>query len=393
VAPAHEVIPDFPKNMILHTGPAIDIQDMMSAHRDGVIGGILFEGLAKTRDEAIEMVRRGEVVLQPGIDWGVPSGGMAPTTYSMPLVVARDQKHGTEGFCPIQEGPSYEALRWGVYNEVVAERWQWFGKVFGPALSRALKASGGLKLGNIIARSLQMGDENHSRETASSLLMISELAPLLGRLDLSGEELGRIFEFLKIADRFALHVFIAGATSVLRAAEDISDSSVMVALGGNGVEIGIKVSGLGGRWFSAPAPLIKGRYLNPSWTVDDTVPFSGDSCAVEVYGLGGMSAAASPVVAMLAGCTPAEALKRTRDMWAITIGKNSNYPIPTLNFEGTPAAVDILKVVETGIVPQSHAGIIHKDGGQAGAGFAFIPMECFKKAFQAFADKLGLVSK
>ena len=85
-----------------------------------------------------------------------------------------------------------------------------------------------------------------------------------------------------------------------------------------------------------------------------------------------------------------DAMKRTRDMLEITVGKHPFYAIPYLNAQGVPIAIDIVKVLETGIVPQSHAGIIHKKGGQAGAGVAHIPMACFKKAFAAFADEYGL---
>jgi hypothetical protein len=77
-------------------------------------------------------------------------------------------------------------------------------------------------------------------------------------------------------------------------------------------------------------------------------------------------------------------------MWEITVGKHPSYTIPYLNNQGVPTAIDIIRVVETGIVPQSHAGIIHRKGGQAGAGVAYMPMECFKKAFAAFSDAYGL---
>lgn len=390
VRPAGEVVPGLRRNVILHTGPELDFDRMLPAHQSGIIGGILFEGLARTREEAIDLIHRGEVQLAPGVDYWVPGGGMASTSFSMPVAVAEDTVHGTRGFVALQEGPSYEALRWGVYNDVVADRWSWFREILGPSLDEALKAMGGINLRTIIARSLQAGDENHSRELCSSLLLLAELAPHLSVLGLSRGELSRCFEFLRTAERFALHILMAGATAVLRAAENIEYCTVVTAMGGNGVELGIKVSNLGNRWFTAPAPIIKGRYLNPSWVPEDTVPFAGDSCAVEVYGLGGLAAAASPAVTLLAGGTVEDALDRTREMWTITVGKNPNYAIPALNFEGTPTCVDMVKVLETSIEPQSHAGIIHKKGGQAGAGVARVPVECFKKAFLAFAEKYGL---
>lgn len=389
VALAGEVVPGLKKNMILHTGPPMEFARMMPAHRNGIIGGALFERLADSKEDAERKILNGEIEIFPGIDWGVPSGGMAPTTFSMPVIVAADKKHGTMGFCPIQEGPSYQALRWGVYDEVVEERLSWFKIVLTPCLSGALKRVGGIQLKNVIAKSLLMGDENHSRETGTSLLLISELAAEIAGSGLPPEELKRIFSFFHSADRFALHVCIAGAASVLKSIADIPYSTVMSAMCANGIITGIKMSGTGEHWFTAPSPIIKGRYLNPAWTEDDTVPLAGDSTMVEVYGLGGLSAAASPAVTLLAGGNVEDAVRRTKDMWKISLGKHPQYGIPLLDFEGSPAGVDVMKVLETGIVPQSHAGIILKKGGQAGAGVAEIPMQCFVKAFSRFVDSLS----
>ena len=97
--------------------------------------------------------------------------------------------------------------------------------------------------------------------------------------------------------------------------------------------------------------------------------------------MGGFAAAAAPVVTYLRGGLPSEAIKQTKSMNAICVGTNTNYPIPALNFLGPPIGIDIIKVIETGITPCLHGGIISKDGGHIGAGVANMPMECAKKAF------------
>jgi hypothetical protein len=390
VSAAGEVVPGMKKNLILHAGPPIQFDQMVPSMQDGIIGGALFEGLANNREEALNLIQNGKIELAPGLDYKVPLGAMASTTYSMPVAVVENKTYQVRGFAALQEGPSLDALRWGVYNDKVAERWKWLKHSLGPALSEALKSCGGLDLRAAIARSIQMGDENHSKELGTNLLLAMELSPHLVRLDLAKEEVARIFEFLLEAERFALHILMAGSMSVLHAAENIEFSTVVTAMGGNGVEFGLKFSGLGDQWFTAPAPIIQGRYLNPSWTAEDTIPFAGDSCVMEAYGLGGLAAAAAPSVTMLGGGTLQDAVDRTRAMWAITVDKNPNYQIPFLNFEGTPTAIDMIKVLETGILPQSHAGIALKKGGQAGAGVAHIPMEGFKKAFLTFSKKMGM---
>jgi len=389
VCKAGEIIPGFHKNLVLHTGPAIELDAMLPQHREGIIGGILFEGLAQTHDEALSLIRNGDIELAPGIDYCAPSAGMAPTTYSMPVIVVEDFENETKGFCPIYEGPSYDGLRWGVYNQAVADNWKWLSLKAGPMLKESLEKTDGINLRNIFARSFQMGDENHSRQLAASLLIFSDLAPSISLTKYSAQDISRMFDFLKKTERFAQSIEIAAATAVMSAIKNIPFCSLVTNMGGNGVEIGIKVSSLGEKWYTANSPLIKGSYINPNTTIDDTVPFSGDSCMLEAFGFGGLAAAAAPTVTILAGGCAQDAINRTRNMWKITMGKHPVYNIPALDMAGTPVGIDILKVVDTSIVPQSHAGIILRKGGQAGAGIANFPMECFTKAMLAFVNNLG----
>ena len=120
------------------------------------------------------------------------------------------------------------------------------------------------------------------------------------------------------------------------------------------------------------------------------LPWIGDSCTVECAGMGGLAAAASPIVCSLRGLGIRESVAQTREMEAITVAKNTSYPIPNLEFSGLPCAIDMLKVIQTGITPCIHGGMIAKDGGLLGAGMARVPMECFEKALKAYAGKYGI---
>jgi hypothetical protein len=78
-------------------------------------------------------------------------------------------------------------------------------------------------------------------------------------------------------------------------------------------------------------------------------------------------------------------------MYEITVTENETYQIPTLDFRGTPTAIDLLKIVETGILPTINTGIAHKESGvgMVGAGLAKPPLKCFHDAFEAFVRKYG----
>jgi len=51
--------------------------------------------------------------------------------------------------------------------------------------------------------------------------------------------------------------------------------------------------------------------------------------------------------------------------------------------------IDLVKVLNTGILPIINTGIAHKKPcmGQIGAGIVRAPMECFKKALKALVEK------
>ncbi len=78
-------------------------------------------------------------------------------------------------------------------------------------------------------------------------------------------------------------------------------------------------------------------------------------------------------------------------MYEITVTENDSYQIPGLDFRGTPTAIDLVKVVETGILPAINTGIAHKEPGvgMVGAGLVKPPEKCFHDALEAFVEKYG----
>ena len=62
IQPAGKVVEGLEPNMILHSGPPIDFADMVPLHRRGMISGALYEGLAKSEDEAIAKLTRANKV-------------------------------------------------------------------------------------------------------------------------------------------------------------------------------------------------------------------------------------------------------------------------------------------------------------------------------------------
>ena len=99
--------------------------------------------------------------------------------------------------------------------------------------------------------------------------------------------------------------------------------------------------------------------------------------------------AAAPAIVKFVGGSPADAINFTRRMYNITLAENDTYQIPAMDFRGTPTGIDVVKIVETGILPAINTGIAHKDPGvgMVGAGLVEPPRRCFTDAFEAFVTK------
>ena len=61
VRPAIECVPDMREGLILHSGPEIEWDEMSETQRQGGINGVLFEGYAKTREDAEHLLKTGAV--------------------------------------------------------------------------------------------------------------------------------------------------------------------------------------------------------------------------------------------------------------------------------------------------------------------------------------------
>jgi hypothetical protein len=390
ISPAIEVLPGVGRDTVLHSGPPIEWERMSILQKKGIIGGILFEKLADSEKEAQKIIEKGNIKVGAANDFGVVGAGVGIVTPSMMLNVCEDKNSGARGYCAIWEGRAGLGT-WGLFTDETRENLQMIQSTMGPALNKILQDCGGIPLKSIIARGLQMGDEGHTRQVAQGLILASEIVPHFLRSDLPKEIQIQCSETIIKTDRWFHPLGMASSMAILNGIKNIEYCTLITGMAGNGVDFGIKVSALGEKWFRAPAPAIQGKYLSTRWGPEDAIPWLGESCVTENVGLGGISAAAAPLVLRLRGGTLQDAIKQTEEMRAVCIGTNHNYPIPTLDFAGPPIGIDIRKILDTGISPALHGGIISKEGGQIGAGSARLPIECVQSAFYAFAEKYDLI--
>ncbi len=389
--PAGDVIDDLDEGVILHAGPPIAWDRMCGPMRGAVAGAIVLEGWAPDLETAVKMAGSGDIGFHPNHDFDAVGPMTGITTRSQPVMVVENRAFGNQAYCTLNEGLG-RVMRFGGNDTEVLERLRWMADTMAPVVSAAIVRLGGIDLKGIVARGLSMGDEMHQRNVACSSLILRELAPTLAEEAPDGGTLASILSFIGGNDQFFLNVAMAMGKAILDPVRDISGSSVVTAMSRNGTDFGIRTSGTGDAWFTAPVNMPKGLYF-PGFTEDDANPDLGDSTIIETVGLGGFAMAASPAVAGFVGAGAAsEAATYTQSMYEITVGENPEWTLPALDFRGVPTGIDVRLVVETGIAPTINTGIAHREPGvgQVGAGIVTAPMPCFEQALVAFAESVGV---
>jgi hypothetical protein len=371
VVPASEISAHHAAGGVSHAGPPIAPERMCPPMRAALGSALWLEGVAESPAEAIKLVEDGQIPLITNHD----AGGVGPmagiVNPSMPVWVARDEATGKVAWAPLNEG-SGAVLRYGADGPEVLERLVWMKDVLAPELRKAL-ASAPLDLFDLHVRSIALGDEAHHRTEQGTAMTLDRL----------GIEHPEVRTFIAGNGQFFLNLAMVFSKLALDCAADVPGSPVLTAIARNGVEVGIRVSGLGERWFVGPAALPDPAKLFDGYTPADMQPDLGDSAIVETYGLGALAVAASPLSAPSVGIEAADVESIETRVRAIAAGESPDIRYP----DGRAAilGVDARKVVATGILPPVHTGIAHKRPGvgQIGGGVTHPPMQAFELAVEA----------
>ncbi|MDJ0959461.1 MAG: DUF1116 domain-containing protein [Acidimicrobiia bacterium] len=389
VSTAIEVIPGMTERTFLHAGPPLEWERASGPTRGALIGALIYEGLAADPSEAEAIAAAGEIELSPCHHHSAVGPMAGVTSASMPVAVVEDAAGDGVAYSTLNEGLG-KVLRYGAFAAEVIERLRWMQEVLGPVLGAALRSRGPIGLQSLIAQALQMGDDGHNRNRAVTSLFLREIGgALVDGADAPVTDRKAVFEFIDGNDHFMLNLVMAAGKLGSDAAAGVAASSLVTVMARNGTDFGVRLSGTGDAWFTAPAPPVDGLYLG-AFTEDDASPDIGDSTITETVGLGGFAMAAAPAIVGFVGGTAAGAVRRTLAMYEITLGEHPAYQIPMLEFRGTPVGIDAALVVRTGIRPQINTGVAGKvpGTGMVGAGLVEAPMECFTEGITALAERL-----
>ena len=390
---ALNVLPGMTPHTILHSGPPITWGRMCDPMKRAVKGALILEGLAKDDKSAEKLMKSKKITLSPNHYHGTVGPMTGIISASMPVIVTKDMTYGNTSYSTFNEGGG-KVLWFGAVEEETIDKLRFIRDELAPVMKKVIKKTGGVPIWNVLAQGIQMGDECHNRHAASTNIFLKSIVEPLFSLNISKAQAFKVYRFIAENSHFFLNITMTACKLAMVAASDIENSTIVTAMSRNGTDFGIRVSGLGDKWFIAPSPLLLDALYNPGYGLDDGAPDIGDSSIIETMGLGGFAIAAAPSMASFAGGGFQDSVNITKQMGLITTTKNSKFGIPSLDFEGTPTGIDIRKVVETEILPSINSAVVHKSTGvgQIGAGIVHAPYECFTSAVMAFGKHYDLAA-
>ena len=382
VGTAEREIPGMGPRALLHPGPPIEWRDWCDPLRRSARAVVMAEGWASDPSEAERRISNGDVRLSSASEHAAAIPMASVLGPSAPVLVVENPQGGNLGFSGVNQGPG--ATPWfGVDTPEAVERLVFLREAVGPVLDAAIRDTGPIDVFALVAQGLQMGDDAHMRIQATTNLFLRHLMASLAGVDHPARV--EVARFLSSNHLLFLNVAMAAAKAVADWASDIPGSSMVTGMARNGTTFGIRVSGTGGRWFVAPAPWVGDPLFHPGYGPEDAAPDIGDSAVLELLGLGGAAAAASPAVAAFVGGSMADAVATTEAVARICVGLSRRFRLPYLDLRGSPLGVDVRRVVETQVTPAITTGILHRDSGvgQIGAGVARAPLGVFEEAMLA----------
>ena len=269
-----DALPALGPTVLLHAGPPFQ-GEPPSAVRQACVQALLFEGLAADAAQARAMLSAGAVELQPAQDHGVATPLAQVVSASMPLAAVGDA--ASVAWAPLVEGPP-PALRFGTEASEARTRLSAI-TVFGLQRLAPLLRAHPVALAPIVARALAEGDECHARTGAANTALVDAIDGLADDDRVA----------LRANPGFVLTLLMAAACWRLRRA-----TRGLAAVGGNGIDFGLRLHGERGWHRSRAAPPAGTRM--PGHADTEALGAIGDSAVIDFCGLGGQALAAAPAL-------------------------------------------------------------------------------------------------
>jgi hypothetical protein len=346
---------------LFHAGPAFaGVDEIPAPVRNSLGFGCLYEGWAKTWEEADALLASGKIAIKPAQGSGllVPLAGVASP--SMAAVRITDPGSARSRYCVLNEGADI-ATRLGRRDERLLDHHLWLNGDLADWLSGCLADP--MDVFPLMLESFSLGDDGHAQTSMGSQLVAAALRRR------AFDTPGSVAEFLNGAAAFALNIWMATIALASSAAEGVAESSIVTRAGGNGAKFGYMLAGEAGKWRVLEAPKLVGT-VEARFAGSTPTGALGDSAVLDFFGLGGMNLASAPTLATaLESHLPKDVLERSD---AILAGRHPG-------FGDRIVACSVDRAVKAGAGPVILLGMIDAEGkaGRLGGGVVDVPSDLF----------------
>jgi len=367
-----------PDHTLLHCGPPANPSlSLVTPILNSAAVACVYEGWAKTLEEADELIGSGFITCEPAQDRNVATPMAAVVSPSMKLTEFVDLNDPScFAWAPLNGGGTGAdpVPRYGYKNQAAIDFLRFLNDEVGDAMA-AVPGDSPIEWLPIIDEALTRGDDGHLRHLEAHKILIGIIRERLNK-----EFVGSATDiFMEKWPFFHLNFWMAASKLILSAAARTDRSSIITAFGGNGNEFGLQVAGLPGRWFTCPARPPHGNIREPH-TIDTCVGAFGDSAVSEGLGLGAMAQSYCPdMQALHAGFTPDDIFELPEKLLMA--------PHPKMPKSGARVGVSARAVIEAEVTPVVELGIADKHGinGGLGAGIYRPPIAPFTEACEALS--------
>jgi len=367
VRPASEVI-GLPDRVLLHAGPPLpDPTRPPPPMLNSAVLACLYEGWAKDDAEAERLVASGAVKLEPTFTRRVSSPLVSMVSARTTLAVIEDGNSKAAWYSFLGTGGGAQ-MRFGARDRAIIERLAFREKELRPGFADLLSEP--VDLLSIARSALTEGDDLHNRLSSATAVLHAVLGTRKAESPAAQAALRTVTE----APLYFLNFWMPACALMLSAAAGVEGASLVTRLAANGETTGIQLAGLPGRWFTAPAALVKGPFMKGAPENPQFPPATGDSGIIDAFGLGGQVLYRAP--SLLAAFEPWLAKDDEERALSQLAGMH-----PVL---GVPVALDAGEVVRSGKSPLLSTGMVSADGrGLLGRGLCEMPVALFETALRA----------
>ncbi|MGB1711894.1 MAG: DUF1116 domain-containing protein [Miltoncostaeaceae bacterium] len=270
---ATDLVPGMDARRILHCGPPCDWQRLGPAMRGQVARAAMLEGWAGDQGAAAALIEAGDIELAATELHGVVAPMSGVLSPSMAVWAVHDEATGADAWAPMSDGAG-DGLPASARTRDLIARQRLLADRLAPGASAALGDRGPIDLAALAEEAARMGDADVPDARAAGLLLIRELLPAMATRALdavpalagAGAPMGRI----------ALPLVAAAARCAVQAAAGTPMSSLLIAMSGNGTDVGVMLAGTPGTWHTAPAPIADDARFDEGSGASGAAPWTGD---------------------------------------------------------------------------------------------------------------------